>query len=166
MKRKNYALYLSRGAIIAALYVILTWISTLLGLSSGVIQLRISEALCVLPLFLPEAVPALFIGCIISNIMAGGVFVDVLFGSFSTLIGAALARLFCKLPEGLRPLAGLPTVISNALIIPPVLIFAYGASEGYFFILFTVFLGELISAGIFGAVLYYALKNHGIEKLM
>ncbi len=166
MKRKNYALYLSRGAIIAALYVVLTWISALFGLSSGVIQLRISEALCILPLFLPEAVPALFIGCIISNIIAGGVFVDVLFGSLATLIGAALARLFVMLPEKLRPLATLPTVISNTLIIPPVLIFAYGAGEGYFFILFTVFLGELVSAGVFGTVLYFALKKHGIDKMI
>ena len=165
MKRKSTALYLSRGAIIAALYVVITWLCTLAGLSSGVIQLRVSEALCILPIFLPEAIPALFIGCLISNIIAGGVVLDIIFGSLATLIGALGARLFTKLSKKLLPLAGIPTVIANSIIVPPVLIFAYGAVEGYFFILFTVFLGELISAGFLGAILYSVIIKYKLDRL-
>ena len=99
MKNKKIALYTARGALIGALYVVLTLVSALFGLSSGVIQFRISEALCVLPIFMPEAIPGLFIGCIVSNLIAGGVFWDIVFGSIATLIGAILARLLRKLPE-------------------------------------------------------------------
>ena len=78
MKRKKQnTRYLTRGALIAALYVVMTMIASMMGLSSGVIQFRISEALCILPIFMPEAIPGLFIGCMISNILAGGVFWDV-----------------------------------------------------------------------------------------
>ena len=62
---------LTRGALIAAIYVVLCYISTIFGLSSGVIQFRIAEALCILPIFMPEAIVGLFIGCILSNIIAG-----------------------------------------------------------------------------------------------
>ena len=79
---------LTRGAMIAALYVVLTYISFLCGLSSGAIQVRISEALCVLPAFFPEAIPALFIGCALANLLTGSILWDIIFGSLATLIGA------------------------------------------------------------------------------
>ena len=89
MKTKtNKARYVASAALIAALYVVLTTISSLMGLSSGVIQVRFSEALTILPAFTPAAIPGLFIGCLISNIIAGGVIWDVIFGSVATLIGA------------------------------------------------------------------------------
>ena len=65
----------------------------MLGLSSGVIQLRFSEALCILPIYTSAAVPGLFVGCIISNLLAGGVMTDVVFGSIATLIGAVGTRM-------------------------------------------------------------------------
>ena len=163
-KRKNSALFLTRGAIIAALYVVLTYLSSLLGLSSGVIQLRISEALCILPIFFPEAVPGLYVGCIISNIIAGANPFDIIFGSLATLLGAIGARLLRKLPDKLMWIATLPTIVANALIVPPVLIFAYGATDAYWFIVLTVFIGEVVCAGIVGYLSYFALKKSGFKE--
>jgi len=144
---------------IAAMYVVLTYLSSLFGLSSGVIQLRISEALCILPLLFPEAILGLTVGCIISNLITGAVIWDVVFGSLATLIGAIGARLLSGLPEKLKCLATLPTVLANSIIVPFVLIFAYGTEGAYIFFFMTVGIGELICAGIGGTALYYALRR-------
>lgn len=165
MKRnKSQALYLTRGAIVAALYVVLTYLATLAGLSSGVIQFRISEALCILPIFFAEAVPGLYVGCVISNIIAGANPFDIIFGSLATLLGAIGARLLRRLPDKLMWIATLPTIIANALIVPPVLIFAYGATDAYLFIVATVALGEIVCAGILGYLLYFGLKKAKIDR--
>ncbi len=161
-RRKNSALYLTRGAIIAALYVVLTYLSALFGLSSGVIQFRISEALCVLPMFFPEAVPGLYVGCIIANLIAVSNPWDIVFGSLATLLGALGARLLRKLPKKLGWIATIPTILANILIVPPILIFAYGATDAYWFIVLTVFIGEFVCAGIVGYFLYLALKKSGL----
>ena len=163
MRRTNHAIFLTRGAIIAALYVLLTLISSLFGMASGVIQVRISEALCVLPVFFAEAVPGLAIGCLIANLLTGAVVWDVVFGACATLIGAIGARLIARLAmrfgRWLEFLIPLPTVAANALIVPFVLIYAYGATEAYPFILFTVSVGEIISAWVLGLVLLGAAKR-------
>ena len=164
MKRRNSTIYLTRGAMIAALYVAFTELSTLIGLSSGVIQFRISEALCILPVFLPEAIPALFIGCFISNLLAGGIIWDVVFGSVATLIGAIGAWLMRRLPHKLIWLASAPTVLANAIIVPFVLIYAYGATDAYPFIMMTVGIGEIVCAGFGGAALYYLIKKSGVAS--
>ena len=106
---------------IAALYVVLTYISSIFGLSSGVIQLRISEALCVLPLFSAAAIPGLFVGCIISNFLAGGVIIDIIFGSVATLIGAVGTYFIGK---NHRYIALIPPILANALIVPFVIVYA------------------------------------------
>lgn len=152
-------LYLTRGALIAALYVLLTYLSSLFGLSSGAVQLRLSEMLCVMPLFLPEAVIGLTLGCLISNLLTGAVIWDVIFGPLATLIGAVCARLMRRLPEKASWLATLPTVLSNALIIPAVLIYAYGAPEAYPYLMLTVGLGEAVCATLLGTLLLKALKR-------
>lgn len=159
MKRKSKALYLTRGAVVGASYVVLTYLSAIFGLSSGVIQLRISEALCILPIFMPEAIPGLFIGCIISNLITNAVIWDVIFGSLATLIGAFGARLLRKLPTKFIWCATLPTVLSNAVIVPLVLIYAYMVADTYFFILATVTVGEVLSATMCGSALYFALRK-------
>ena len=165
MKRKNLssALYITRGAIVAAMYVALTYLASMLGLSSGVIQFRISEALCVLPIFMPEAIPGLAIGCLLSNALTGCVFWDVVFGTVATLIGAVGAYLLRKLPTRLIWLATLPTVLANAIIVPFVLLYAYGIEGGYFYFMLTVCIGEVVCATIGGTLLYFAMKNARIK---
>ncbi len=159
--RNKLTLYTTRGALIAALYVVLTAVATLLGLSSNAIQFRISEALCILPLFLPEAVPGLFIGCLISNLMVpGAVIWDIIFGSFATLIGAIGARMMRGLPERYKWTATLPTILANTIIIPPVLIYAYGAPDSYIYLALTVGIGEVVCAGVCGSALYYVLRKY------
>ena len=150
---------------IAALYVALTYFSSLFGLANGAIQFRISEALCILPIFLPEAVPGLFVGCLISNLITSANVFDIIFGSLATLIGAVGARLLRKLPAGLLWTATLPTVLSNMLIVPPVLIFAYGVTDAYLWLVLTVGIGEIVCAGVGGTVLGYSLKKAKITKI-
>ena len=147
----------TQAAIIAAIYVVLTEISTLLGLSSGVIQVRFSEALTVLPLFTPAAVPGLFVGCIISNFRAGGIVWDVIFGSIATLLGAVGTYLLRKKN---KLLATIPPIVANTAIIPYVLKLAYGFEGTLLFFTATVFIGELISCGILGNLLIPRLNKH------
>lgn len=150
---------------IAACYVALTYLSNLFGLANGAIQFRISEALCILPIFLPEAVPGLFIGCLISNLVTSANVFDVIFGSLATLLGVVGARLLSKLPKKYLWGATLPTVLANMLIIPPVLIFAYGATDAYLWLVLTVGVGEIVCAGIGGTLLGYSLLKTNIGKI-
>ena len=161
---KKAILYLTRGAMIAACYVVLTYVANLFGLANGAIQFRISEALCILPIFLPEAVPGLFIGCLISNLITAGNPFDIVFGALATLIGAYGAWLLRKLPHKLLWLATIPTVLANMLIVPPVLIFAYGVEDAYLWLVLTVGIGEVVCAAIGGTILGYALKKAKIDK--
>lgn len=161
---KKLTLYTTQAAIIAALYVVITELATLAGLSSGFIQFRISEALCILPIFMPAAVPGLFIGCFISNLLVPQVAIwDIIFGSLATLIGAMGARLLKDLPQKQKWIATLPTILANMIIVPLVLIFAYGESHSYLFLMATVGTGEIVCAGIGGSGLYYIMKKY--EKL-
>lgn len=149
--------HLTMGAMIAALYVILTLLSNAFGLSSGVIQLRISEALYALAIFTPSAVLGLFVGCLLSNIFVGGILIDVIFGSIATLIGAFFTYKLRKNPI----YALIPPILSNAVIIPPILRFAYGIEGSIWYFALTVGIGELLSCGVLGYLLYLALKKYG-----
>ncbi len=147
--------FLCRGALVAALYVVLTWLCALIGLDKGVIQMRLSEALCVLPAFTGAAVPGLFVGCLLANLLTGSALPDVVFGSLATLIGALGAYLLRRR----KWLVPLPTVLANTLIIPFVLRFAYGAEGSIPYFMLTVGAGEVISAYICGMLLYAALSR-------
>ena len=148
------------GAVIGALYIIFTLIANMFGLSSGIIQIRISEALCILPCFTPYAIPALFIGCLISNIITGALVLDIIFGSIATLIGAIGTYYLRKN----KYIAVLPPIISNTVIIPFVLsnVYKFEGSIPYFMI--TVCIGELISCGILGIILYNFIKKYNLIK--
>jgi len=124
-----------------------------------VIQFRISEMLCILPMFFPEAVLGITVGCIISNLVTGCVIWDIVFGSLATLIGALGARLMRKIPEKLAFLATLPTLLANAIIVPFVLMLAYGAEGGYWYFFLTVALGEFVCATVGGTLLYCGLRK-------
>ena len=167
MKRgqKRTALYITRGALVAAMYVALTYLTSLFGLDKGAIQFRLSEALCILPALMPEASPGLYIGCLVANLVTGCAPWDVVLGSLATLIGAVGAYFLGRLPQKLSFLIPTPTVIANALIVPFVIIYAYGATDAYGFILATVTLGELTCAYALGLMLYHSLKNRKIFKL-
>lgn len=144
---------------IAAIYVALTMLSALIGLSSGVIQLRLSEAMCLLPLILPEAIVGLTLGCALANFITGCAVWDIVFGSVATLIGAVGAYLLKRLPEKYEFVATIPTVLANAVIVPFVLKWAYGIEDGYWFLFATVGIGEVLSAGVLGTFLYKNLKK-------
>ena len=147
--------FLTQSALIAALYVALTYFSAMLGIASGVIQIRVSEALTILPMFTFSAVPGLFLGCIIANLLTGAALWDVIFGSFATLLGALGTYYLGKN----RYLAALFPIVANTLIIPFVLKYVYQVSEGYSFLFLTIFAGEFISCGVLGVMLSKALDK-------
>ena len=149
--------FITHAAIIAALYVVLTYFINAFNLASGAIQVRISEAMTVLPFFTPAAIPGLFIGCTIANIFAGGVIWDVVFGSLATLIGAAGTYLL----RNKKPvLAVIPPILANTVIVPFVLRCAYGVEGSIPFFMLTVGIGEVISCGILGCILLKVLEKH------
>lgn len=158
MNKKNSMLLLdlTQGAMIAALYVVLTFIANLAGLASGVIQVRLSEALTILPVFTAAAVPGLAVGCVLANLLTGCAIWDVVFGSLATLIGAAGTRLLRKKSP---VLAVLPPILSNIIIVPLVLQRVYGVEDAYWYLAMTVGAGEIISCGVLGLLLYRSLKN-------
>lgn len=158
MNNRNKIYNTALGALTAALYVILTYLSAAFGLASGVVQVRLSEALCVLPIFTPAAVPGLFVGCLLSNILTGCALWDIIFGSLATLAGALGTYFIGKKTRKIIP-AMLAPIAANTLTVPLVLAFVY-SSEGtlpLFFI--SVFAGEVISCGMLGTLLGRALKK-------
>ena len=156
--KKSKALYLCQAALIAALYVVLTYVARLFGLDSGVIQLRISEALCILPILMPAAIPGLYVGCLVSNLLMGAVWMDVLIGPIATLIGA-LGTYALRRHVWLAPL---PPVLANTLLSPPVLAFGYGATQSIPFLMLTVGIGEILSIYVCGLLLYFAIRKRNL----
>ena len=155
MKSKKLV-FICQAAVIAALYVVLTYVFS--AFASGVIQVRVSEALTILPAFTPAAIPGLVIGCLLSNTLTGCVLLDIIFGSVATLIGA-LGSYALRRHTWLVPI---PPIVSNVIIVPFVLRFAYGATDAFPFMIATVGAGEIISCYLLGMILYGALKkmNH------
>ncbi len=162
MNKKGNSNYIAKAAIIAAMYVVLTYLTNLVGLASGIIQVRVSEALTVLPIFTGAAIPGLFIGCLLANILTGCAALDVLFGSIATLLGALGTRIIGKKNKYLAPI---PPIIANTLIIPFVLAYVYHFEGSVLYFMLTVGAGELISCGVLGTVLTYALTKRGINEI-
>ncbi len=156
--KKNNVLFTTQAAMIAALYVVLTFLSNALGLANGAIQLRISEALTVLPFFTPAAIPGLFIGCLISNLLTGCAPFDVLFGSLATLLGAVGTYLLKKWKWA----APVSPILANTLIIPFVLSYIYELPGSIFYFMLTVGAGEILSCGVLGMLLLYSLSKVNI----
>lgn len=184
-------LYLTQAAMIAALYVVLTHVANALGLASGAVQIRFSEALTILPFFTPAAIPGLFIGCLLSNLTTGCVIMDTIFGSIATLLGAfgtyGVGRLLkestvsgaepdthaasakgARKPSVLRGilkkcLLVLPPVAANTVVVPLVLKYAYGVPTPMWLNVLTVCAGELISCGILGILLLVVLEKRKVR---
>ncbi len=155
-------IFIVHAAVIAALYVVLTLLANALGLANHAIQIRFSEALTILPLFTPAAIPGLFIGCILSNLLTGCVLWDIIFGSIATLLGA-LGSYFIGMhlsPKSKKWLAPLPPILANTLIVPFVLAYIYRFEGSIPYFMLTVGLGEIISCGVLGILLYNILQKY------
>ena len=147
MKKSNKVTFLTQAAVIAAIYVVLTIIFA--PFSFGEVQVRISEALTILPFFTPAAIPGLFVGCIIANLFGGAIPADIIFGSIATLLGALGTYALRKKSRFLAPL---PPIIANT--------YGYGVNLPIPFMMLTVGIGEVLSCGVIGLVLQSALKNY------
>ena len=154
MKDKKVT-FITQAALIAAIYVVLTYIFA--PFSFGEIQVRISEALTILPVFTPAAIPGLFVGCLLGNMLGGALLPDIIFGSLATLIGAFFTW---KLRNAHPFLAPVPPILSNTIIVPFVLRYAYGILLPIPFMMLTVGIGEVISCGVLGLLLYYGLRRY------
>ena len=154
MKNKNL-LFMTQAAMIAAIYVALTYLFAPISFSE--IQVRIAEALTILPVFTPAAVPGLFIGCLIGNTVSGALLPDIVCGSLATLIGAFFTW---KLRNAHPFLAPVPPIVANTLVVPFVLKYAYLVDLPIPFMMLTVCIGEVLSCGVLGLIFYYALRPH------
>lgn len=158
---------LCRAGVISALYVVLTYAFSTFAF--GPFQVRPAEALSILPLFFPEAVPALFIGCMLSNLLSAYTVYDVVFGSLASLVAGlctyAVGKCFKK--DGVKiALGGLFPVIINAIVIPLIIVFLCGDTGGYggvwtaYFTMVAIFLGtQTIWVYGLGTPLYFAVKR-------
>ena len=158
--RNNVTRQVAFGGIIAALYVVLTLISSAVGLASGAIQVRLSDALTILPTLTVSAVPGLTVGCVLANLITGCAPGDVIFGSLATLIGAIGTRLMRKTPR----LAWIPPVLANAAIVPIVLMKVYGVEDAWWYLVLTVGAGELIACGLLGLLLYHYIGKNPLFR--
>lgn len=161
--RNKKVLFLTQAAVIAAIYVVLTIFISAFNLASGAIQVRISEALTILPFFTPAAIPGLWAGCFISNLITGGIIWDVIFGSIATLLGAVGTYLLRKHKFACT----IPPVITNIIIVPLVLRYGYGFVTEYkgvdislIFNAVTVGIGEIISICVLGSLLLGVLSKY------
>ena len=148
-KKTFSVLFMAQAAMIAAIYVVVTLVFA--PFSYGEVQVRLSEALTILPVFTPAAIPGLFIGCLISNILGGCI------GSLATLLGAVFTYMLRSQNKFLAPL---PPILSNILIVPFVLRYGYQVPLPIPFMMLTVGIGEVISCGVLGMIVYAALNRY------
>jgi len=147
-------IFITHAAAIAAIYVVLTLVFA--PISYGEVQVRISEALTILPFFTPAAVPGLFIGCLIANFLGGSIILDVVFGSIATLLGAIGTYLL----RSNRWLAPLPPIISNTIIVPLVLRYGYGVPLPIPMLMLFIAIGEIISCYVLGELVLATLLRY------
>lgn len=160
-EKKLVTLYLTQGGVIAAIYVVVTLLFQ--AISFGPIQFRISELLCVLPYFTPAAIPGLFIGCLVGNVLGGAAIYDIIFGSLATLLGAIGSYAVRRW----KPLVAVPPIPANTLIVPFVLRMAYGIPDAIWYLMATVGLGEVLAIGILGTGMMYAMdKNRYVLQFL
>jgi len=149
--------YLVQGAVIAAVYTAVTLL--LMPLSYGVMQIRVSEALTVLPALTPAAIPGLFVGCLVSNMLGPYGVIDMVLGSTATLL-AAIGSYKLRKSAFLVPL---PPVLANGLIIGPMLYYVYAVPVPFWACIFWVALGEAIACYVIGfPLLKYLSKRSSI----
>ena len=153
--QQSKALYIAQSAIIAAMYVALTLVFA--PISYGAIQVRISEMLTILPMFTPAAIPGLFLGCLIANLIGGAIIWDIIFGSIATLIGAVFGYLLRKN----RWLVPIPAIIANVVIVPLVLRYGYGINIPILLLALYIAIGEIAGCYVLGEILGAILSRYG-----
>lgn len=167
MKNKTTR-FITTAAVIAALYTVLTLLTNIIPPVGGVFQFRLAEAMCILPMFTPAAIPGLIIGCLLTNIITGAGIYDVVFGTLATAIGAVLTYLICYRKNDIAGgnftlhaiLAPIPAILANALIIPFVIQKLSEVPLAYFPLVISVGFEELVCAGLLGVALAFALRPH------
>lgn len=152
--RNKKVQFIVQSAAIAAIYVVLTVLFAPIGF--GEVQIRFAEALTVLPFFTPAAVPGLFVGCVIGNLLGGAIPLDVIFGSLATLLGAMGTYMFRRY----RFLAPVFPILANTIVVPQVLYYGYSVNLPIPFMMVTVGVGEVVSCGILGMILLFALEKY------
>ena len=174
--RNKTTQFITIAAIVAALYTVLTLLTNLIPPIGGVFQFRLAEAMCILPMFTPAAMPGLALGCLLTNIITGAGIYDVVFGTLATALGAVISFILAYRRNDITGgsftlraiLAAIPPVVTNALLIPIVIMkvseipFTAGT---YFAFAFDVAWGELICAGVLGVALAFALRPY-IKKML
>ncbi|SES98019.1 QueT transporter family protein [Anaerobranca gottschalkii] len=145
--------YLVQGALIAAIYVVLAL--ALAEISFGPWQVRIAEALTVLPYLTPVAIPGVFVGCLIANFFSPFGILDVILGSLATLIAAVLTY---RMPK--RWLAPLPPVLVNTFVIPILIYFTANEPVTFWFLVAQIFIGQVIACYGFGYYLLLILERY------
>ena len=156
---KNKTLSLVYTALIAALYCALT--VALYPISYGPLQFRVSEALCILPLFMPQSVVGLTVGCFIANIFSSAGPLDMIFGTSATLIAALTSYIAGKYIKNvpLKLVIGvLSPTLFNAFIVPFAILSVTEIAESYFITALWVGVGELGVLTILGIPFYFAFK--------
>ncbi|MBE5784315.1 MAG: QueT transporter family protein [Clostridiales bacterium] len=158
MKRFFKTRTLVQSALIGALYAVVTMACA--PISFSLVQVRVSEALTVLPYLTPTAVPGLFIGCVAANFLCGAPLYDVIFGSLATLLGALLTYLVRR--QGLSKwLAPLPPVLANALIVGALMKYVYMPGEiGFLAATAYVAAGQLIACYGLGMPLLAVVEKY------
>ena len=144
--------YLVKAGLIAAIYVVLVLVFSFS--SFGPIQFRIAEALTILPFFTSAAIPGIFVGCLIANLLGGAIIWDVVFGSLASLLAAYISYRLRK-NEWLVPI---PPIVINSVVIGIMLKYAYGFGDGLLVLMGSVFMGQFVAVYILGMVLLKALK--------
>jgi len=151
----NYkkTLFITQAAMIASLYTVLVIIFKPISFSD--VQVRIAEALTILPFFTPAAIPGVAIGCFISGIVTGANIFDIVFGSLASLIAAVLTYQLRRH----KFLVPVPPILVNAIVIPWVLRYAYEVPLPIPFMMLTVGIGEVLACGVLGLCLLFALEK-------
>lgn len=152
--KENKVTFLTQAALIAAVYVVLC--IAFAPISYGEVQVRVAEALVILPYFTPAAIPGLFIGCFLSNMIGGSILLDMALGSLATLLGA-IGSWYLRRS---RVLVLLPPIIANTLLVPLVLRYGYGVPLPIPLMMLTVGIGEVIAVAVLGSVLLNALIRY------
>ncbi|KYH35583.1 queuosine precursor transporter QueT [Clostridium tepidiprofundi DSM 19306] len=159
LKTNSKAKKIAFTALIAAIYAAVTY--SLTFISFGVVQFRIAEGLTVLPYFSPLAIPGLFLGCIISNIISPIGIPDLILGSLATLIAAVLTYLIGKSNiKGKKFLAPLPPVIINAIMIGIMLKVLYVPEMPLYLCMLQVGFGEIVCCYGLGIPLMHAIEKN------